>query len=55
MRKEAMKKNKKDYAQVKKMNAVILAENEERNKQVTYQRLYENGTKKLQGIADEDR
>ena len=54
MRKEAKKKNKKDFALVKKMNDAILAEKEERYKQDTYQRLYETGTKKLQGMQDDD-
>lgn len=55
MRKDAKKKNKKNYAQVKKKNESILAVKEDRNKQVTYQRLFETGTKKLQGIVDEER
>lgn len=46
MRKEAQLRNKVQYAKVKKANDLILADNESRQ-QVTYQRLYEKGTRKL--------
>ena len=45
-RKEAKKQNKLQFARVKKVNERILAEDESRQ-QVTYQRLFEIGTKKL--------
>lgn len=48
MRKDATKRNKVEFARVKKVNALYLAEDESRQ-QVTYQRLYEIGTKKLHG------
>ena len=47
IRKEARRKNKIEFARVKKINERILAGDESRQ-QVTYQRLYEQGTLKLQ-------
>lgn len=51
MRREAQMKYKQQYARVKRVNDAILAEDESRQ-QVTYERLYQKGTRKLLDIKD---
>ena len=57
MRKEAIQKNKIEFAKVKRVNEMYLAEDESRQ-QVTYQRLYQKGTKKIKemrkGVHEEE-
>lgn len=48
MRKDAKKKNKIQFARVRKNNELYLAEHEERLHIQTYKRLHEYGTMKIQ-------
>ena len=50
MRKDALNRRKVEFARVKKMNDKYLAEDKSRQ-QITYQRLFEQGTKRLQDIS----
>jgi len=47
MRKEAANKRKIEFAKVKKVNELYLAEDESRTQDTTYQRLYTMGTNRV--------